>query len=254
VVPPPGPVVVAATPAGADSNTGFAPPEPTPAPDPEPVTPALPAPLAWVAPMPREAPEDPLPPGEAPHFVVDLNYPDGHMTFPSSTFYKPGMRIVLRGRVRTLTIGSLEGGSVDASQLVVTEKVGINKVDHAVVKVNAPGCEVNLASAITNGSDVTVLAPMGEVNFKTAWGSTVKAPRIEGGSHVVVHAKKVVVGGPITGDASHVAVTLDTGGQFKAHSVVGAAVVEYRKAKPGDPPPHVEIGEADPRAVIRRAE
>lgn len=232
--------------------------EPTPVAEPV-STPVVPPPMTpvvaslEVAPLPRESIDVPLPAGDTPHFVVDFNFPDGHIAFPSSVFYKPGMRIILRGRVRVLTVTSLDGGLLDASGLTA-EKVTLAKINNATVKVNAPGGEVHISGPISNGSKVTVTAPGGEVSFKSPYGSKSTDPRIEGGSHIVAQAMKVIVLGLILGDKNRLELTLNNGGVFKATSIPEGTIVEYRKSNPGDSPPHIQIEQLDPKAVVRRVE
>jgi hypothetical protein len=57
-------------------------------------------------------------------------------------------------------------------------------------------------------------------------------------------------------EQTRVAVTLSHGGIIKLGALQGTAALEYRKAKPNDPAPRVEIpnGRIEPAAVLRRVE
>ena len=218
----------------------------TPAPE-RPEDPSEPPPAAAPGPV------APLPiPGDGKHLVLDIDMPDGSLTFPSSTWYKPGMRMILRGRLRHLTIGTVEAGSVVDASGLVAQKIVLHKVDNSIVKLKVPNGEVAVISPIVNGSEVVIDAPNSEVVFRS--NGSGKEPRIEGGSRVKVTARQVMVTTSITGEGTHFDVTLDNGGSLKIPKVEGSTVVEYRKSSPENDPPRIDIATTGPKATVRRVE
>ena len=208
-----------------------------------------------VAPSPREITQESLPVGDAPHIVLEVNRPDGTMSFPGyGGLVKPGMKIILRGRLHTLNMSPIEGPiHIDASGLTV-QKVNVNGKINAgsVVKIHAPGGSVLVHATISERSELTIDAPEGEVLFRPPSSTTRHVPRIESGGRVNVTARKVEFFAPVIGDGSRITLLLNNLGMLKIPSVQGAVVIEYRKSRVEDEAPRVEIPDLDPHATLRR--
>jgi hypothetical protein len=147
-------------------------------------------------------------------------------------------RLTLTGRVRLLKIGTVGGKAVlDASGLEAEEVVitgDLNK--NAVVKLNAPGGRVTISGHVTGNARLAVNAPGGEVI------APADPARFDHGCEVTVVAKRVEIGGLMTG-GSKLLVTLTAGGSLKLGRMDDEATVIYKRSAPTDPAPTVETGE-----------
>jgi hypothetical protein len=229
----PFPHEAAARPAGPD-----APPVEPPVPGAKepPPQPPLPVPVPVEPPKKREGPRPvgvvmKVDPKIAP--VRTFDHPDDTAALPD---LNSGDQVVLKGRVRALRIGSVNGkASLDASGLVAEEVVITGDLNSdAMVKLNAPGGEVIVRGFVLGNAKLTVAAPGGSVLLT-------ESARMSGGATVTATAKHFEAKGLLSGGAK-LHLTLTAGGSLKLARLDEGAVVSYRKSAPGDPPPTVEKG------------
>jgi hypothetical protein len=247
---PPVGVAVAPSPDGeAVVHVAPFPHEPAPRPsipEPPPVEPSgakdvppqpQPQPLPGEPPKKREGPRRlgvvmKVDPKIAPVRIFD--HPDDTAALPD---LDSADQVVLKGRVRALRIGSVNGkASLDASGLVAEEVVITGDLNSdAVVKLNVPFGQVTVRGFVFGNARLTVTAPGGALLFT-------ESARISGSPTVTITAKQFEAKGRLSG-AAKVSVTLTAGGSLKLALSDEGAVVTYRKSAPGDPPPTVERGQ-----------
>ncbi|MBX9582642.1 MAG: hypothetical protein K2X87_20230 [Gemmataceae bacterium] len=160
--------------------------------------------------------------------ALTLDNPDG----TSNPYVRPGSTLVLRGRVKKLVVGGLDGGAVlDCSEL-----------DAAEVVVSGP---------VGGGSRLTVRAPNGRVTVPARIDGRAA---VGGGAAVEVVAKEVGLHGRVDGAGTRVAVRLTDGGTLTFAEVDGPARLEYAADRPGGPEPRVIAGRVGAGAVVRKVE
>ncbi len=154
-----------------------------------------------------------------------------------------GTKIKLVGRVRTLRIEGLNGGSaLDASELKADEIELTGNVNAgAQVRLNAPGGTVRIPD-INGDSWVQIDAPDGKVTVG----------HVNGQANVTITAKEVEFRESITGPGSRVAVTLSRAGWLKYKEIQGGARVSLKKSSPRDPEPRIEAGKVRDGSEFRR--
>jgi hypothetical protein len=198
---------------------------------PEPVTPT---PVAVAPPDPAPAILVPVPavvPAAVPVVVkaagravhIDVNEPSG--TYTLTVPMTRGEHVVLKGKVGTLKIASVEAGStLDATQLDAGTIEVSGKIDGgAVVKLNAPFGTVNVTG------------------------------KVDGGSRLNVTGRVIYLHGGVGGDKTQVTAVIGRSGSLRASGVQGTAVVEYRAVSSGWSEPDVKVGEVGGGATVRRA-
>lgn len=225
-------------------------------------TPVVVSPGLELAPSPRiviepelslETAPLPRPLAEASHsgktIVVahyDIDRPEG--TFSLQKFALEGMgRVILRGRVKRLSLSVPLGTTVDATELKVEEiKVSGYIGSDTHLKFNVPQGEVEFSGEVAQGAKVDIHAPGGVVRFLYSTSN------ITSGATVNVVASKFLSKAEISGKNTHVTVTLDNGGIITAKALRDKAVLEYRKSNAGNSPPVIDIATQEPSTVVRR--
>jgi hypothetical protein len=165
-----------------------------------------------------------------------------------------GASVKLRGRVKTLKVQSVDGGStLDASELEAKEIVVTGSISgRSTVLLHAPGGSVKVLEAINGESIVEVRAPGGRVTVgKPAARS---GAIINGESQVGITGRVVTLLGGLNGTFTHVTVTLSRGGRLEAGAINGRSRLDYRLENRGDPAPFVQAGPVQPGATLRRIE
>lgn len=167
--------------------------------------------------------------------------PNRHFDNPDDIAAVPDLnsndRVVLTGRVRTLTLGAVNGkGTVDASGLVAEEVIiGGDMTSEANVTVNAPSGKVTLKGWIAGNSHVTVQAAGGTVVLGDSG-------RCTGGSTITITAKRVESTGMMNG-GTKVNVTFTAGGFMKIAKAEEGATITYKRIGAGEPVPVIERGD-----------
>lgn len=181
--------------------------------------------------------------------TIDLAEPEA--TFHPPVQLKEGGHLILRGKIGTLRLSGLDGGSIlDASGLEAGQINLYGKVERgSVLKLNSPKGKVVLSTRVDHKSTVEIVAPGGDVRI-TKMGDPVV---VDGGSRLMVTAKIVEIKGEVTGDGTRVLVTLTKLGMLIAGPVQKSAVLEYRKANPTDPEVQASAGPVSPSATFRPA-
>jgi hypothetical protein len=192
---------------------------------------------------------NPPPPAGRP-FVIEVNEPDGTYSLPFPT--RKGEHVILHGRAKVLKLAAVEGGAiVDATKLVAAE-VHVERVDGgATVKLNAPEGVVIFAGKVDGKSTVEVNATGGTVRFPQPTLPGQDGAKIDGGSKVIITAKRVELRGDIAGTATRVSVTLTRAGALRVATVQGTAVLEYRMATGGWSSADVTVGPVAATATVR---
>jgi hypothetical protein len=247
------------------------PPQPPEAPRPGPVTKGPPAPAAPQArppgPPPGPPPETrrPEPPRapvearrEAPRETVRGNVrtienPGGEYALES---LNGGARVRLRGKVKTLRIGPVNGEStLDASGLEVRQVILAGEINGgSTVKLEAPDGSVEFRGAVNGRSKVYVDAPGGKVTFLKAPGAGQAGAEIGGESKITIRAKDVDFQCPIDGSETRVTVVLTRGGSLRFSEIGGRSRLLYRRAEHTDPEPIVTRGTLRGQAEVKKAE
>ncbi len=219
----------------------------------EPVA-ATPGPTAVVAGSGLEVAPPPRVP-RPPTLVIEVDQPEETVNFPSSLL-KPGQTAVVRGRAKIFSVSGLENGrTLDASGLVAEKVTVTGLIDGgSVLTVYAPKGVVSIGGPVTGGASVTALVPGGEFLFSRPHYGDRTVPSLKGDARVTVTAKLVDFRGEVEGKGTRVLATLADGGTLKLYGVRDTAVVEYRKSKPGDGAPNIDVRQRDPGATVRRAE
>lgn len=269
--PQPTPVVEAAKPAAPAASTPAAPVEVPTVADPVPeiatATPVPPieVPVAesppHVAPLPRSFVPPPLTQAPAPRLLtpdalprqplvvtIDIDQPEGNYALSKSDI-APGQTIILRGRVKKFKTYTQPGVTIDASQLVA-EEISISGpvMSRTVLKLNAPKGHVMFSGYVSGQSTVEVMATDGTVYFSSS------GTNIGDGAKLVINTARLRCKGDITGNSTHLDVTLANGGSISAKSVLGAVRLDYRKTNPEDVRPILDIGTIDRKATIQRVD
>ncbi len=214
-------------------------------------TPATPTPVA-IAPAPRPQgtevvpvapPQDkaePQPP--APEIVLDpFEVRERVFADARAVVAIPDMNgkdhITLRGNVKVLKLGSINGEAVlDASALEAEEiHVSGDINGNCVVKLSAPTGKIVIGGYVVGSCKLYLNATGGEVVLRE------KSGRFGGGARIAITAKQVELCG-LVNEGCHVAVTLNPIGSLRVVTMDGGAKVQYRRANPTDPPPRVESG------------
>ena len=200
-----------------------------------------------VPPMLVPVPQQPPPPGVPT--VITVNEPDGVYTLPFPVQNRE--QVILKGKAKGLRLPAVGGGAtVDASALDARE-ITVGPVGGgAVVKLNAPEGSVRFTGRLDGKAVVEVNAAGGEVVFPAPPAGP-EGAAVDGGTKLVVTAKRVSIRGDVAGAGTHVHVTLTRAGALHVGVVQGAAVVEYRSATGGWSYSTVTVGPVAPTATVR---
>jgi hypothetical protein len=162
--------------------------------------------------------------------------------------------VKLRGRVHTLYVQSVDGGSVldarelDAAIIVVSRPIN----GRSTVRLHAPGGSVTFLGEVKGQSTVEVRAPGGQVHFGKDRQD--RASIINGESQVAITGRAVELRGTINGTRTHVVVALTRGGRLTVGQLNGRSRLDYRRQNPGDPAPFVHAGLIQPGAALRKVD
>jgi hypothetical protein len=212
---------------------------------PEPAQPAA-DPNGGAKPVP--VPPEPIPPqGDV---IIPLNQPDGEYVLPPNL--QKGRKVILRGRVKKLTVPNLTDGAViDASGLeAASVSIGGSIGGRAVLKVNAPAGSVQVAATISGKAAVEIAAAGGTVLFAPANAGTAQ---IDGGSTVTITARNVEIGGEVNGIETTVTVNVPSNGVLRVGAIRGIATVQYRVTD-GRGGPEIATGPVSPTANFNKIE
>ena len=189
--------------------------------------------LSPVVPEPATptAPPEPPTPAAVPvvtnvgkTMVIELDEPTG--TYTLAVPMLKGEHVVLKGKVGTLRLASVEAGStLDATQLEADA--------------------ILLTGRIDGGAKVQLNAPFGTVNV---------AGKIDGGAKVTIAGRVIVLSSGVGGTNTQVKAVIGRGGSLRVADVQGTAVVEYVAASSGWSQPDVVVGAVARGAAFRKAE
>ena len=251
------------------------PPQPPEAPRPGPAAREPPAPAAPQArppgrppapPPETRRPEPPRAPAEArreapleaPRETVRGNLrtienPAGEYALES---LNAGARVRLRGKVKTLRIGPVNGEStLDAAGLEAREVILDKEINGgSTVRLQATEGSVEFRGAVNGRSKVYVDAPGGKVTFVRPPGAGQAGAEIGGDSKVTIRAKDVDFQCPIGGSETRVTVVLTRGGSLRFSEISGRSRLLYRRAEQKDPEPLVSRGTIRSQAEVKKAE
>jgi len=256
------------------------PPQPPEAPRPEPAAREPPAPASPPARLPEQPPApppgtkrpeppraEPPPapvearresPPEAPRETVRGNVrtienPAGEYALEA---LNAGAQVRLRGKVKTLRIGPVNGEStLDASGLEVRQVILVGEINGgSTVKLEAQDGSVEFRGAVNGRSKVDVDAPGGKVTFLKAPGAGQAGAEISGDSKITIRAKDVDFQCPIGGSETRVTVVLTRGGSLRFTEIGGRSRLLYRRAELKDPEPIVTRGTIRGQAEVKKAE
>jgi len=173
------------------------------------------------------------------HGVMRIDSPEGEY------FVEPisgAVQVILRGKVKTLRIGSLGGeafldaGGLEAQKIVFAGAIG----GQAKARVSAANGFVEFRGPVSGEPRVYVDAAGGKVTFVKPEAGRPGA-EVNARLHSVIKAKEVDIQVPISG-ASALYVTLSAGGKLQFTELNGRSLLLYRKAAAGDPSPVIGWG------------
>ncbi|MCX5685630.1 MAG: hypothetical protein NT049_18385 [Planctomycetota bacterium] len=151
--------------------------------------------------------------------------------------------VQLRGKVKRLRIGSLDGDStLEAEALEAQEIVFAGPVSgRAKARVNSPNGSVEFRGPISGQPRLGVSAPNGKVTFAKSAGGKAGAD-IDGEAKITIRAKEVDFQCPINGGETTVSVVFTSGGKMRFTEMGGRSLLLYRKADAKDPDPVIGWG------------
>jgi hypothetical protein len=219
---------------------------------------------------------------------IKLNDADGAYTLKP---INAGERVVVQGKIKTLTIAGLNEKSTLDTTLLVADEIAfagnlnggataqLGKTNTLTVRdindkstLDASACaarSIILAGAVNGGSTVKLHAPGGVIEFQGGVNDHARieivAPdgkvlfkgrgnsAINGNAQLGIVAKDVELRGAVNGDQTRLDITLTRGGVLQFNRLNGSAKLHYRKASAGDPEPIVSPGTVSTRAEFRNA-
>ncbi len=174
--------------------------------------------------------------------TVRLDQPGGHHRIDS---LKDGQVVKLAGRIGTLHIGSISGGStLDASRLEAREvhiERTVSDKSRAILRATV---NASIHAGIDGGSSVDLEAPTGRVNINA----------LSGGSRARLRGKEVAIHGVVSGPGTAVEAILTANGSLRFNAAADKARLVWRKDKASDPRPRVSPGRVEPGAAFENAE
>jgi hypothetical protein len=194
----------------------------------------------------------PPPPGRVT--VVEINEPNAVYSLPFPM--KRGEHVVLRGKVKTLKVTTLDAGAIlDASELEASIVTVSGKIEGGSrLRVKSPSGSVTFYAKIDGKSFIEVNAPGGDVRFATATTPNRDGSRIDGNSVVSITARTIEFKGEIAGAETKVSLGITRNGSLKVANVNGKATVEYKSLVAGWAPTEVIVGSVAPTAIFRKIE
>jgi hypothetical protein len=171
--------------------------------------------------------------------VLKIDSPEGEY------FVEPidgAVHVLLRGRVKTLRIGSLGGDALlDASALKAEAIVFAGAVSgRARAQVYTAGGSVEFRGPVNGRANLIVNAPNGKVTFAGPAGGRPGAG-FGGESNATIKARELDVQCPISGDAQ-MYVVLSGGGKLRFTEMEGRSLLFFHKANARDPDSVIERG------------
>jgi len=161
--------------------------------------------------------------------------------------------VFLRGKVKTLRIGSLDGDAVlDASGLEAQEVCFTGPVGgNARARVCAPNGAVEVRAPVGGRANLTIDAAGGRVTFPRAAAAGAGA-EIDGDPRMKIKAREVDFQVPFSGGAQ-VHVVLSAGAKIRFTELSGSSRLTWHKAGAGDPDPEIGWGIMRDGARFREA-
>jgi outer membrane biosynthesis protein TonB len=204
---------------------------------------------------PAVADKKPQPREQDPFFdeVEQINNPDGEHTVQT---LNDGTKLKLKGKVGTLKINGLNGGSVldalhlEAKEIIITG--GVN--GESLLRLNAPQGKVIFRADINGSSLVQVFAPDGVVIFGNPDKQPGQGSQINGESQLDIVAREVDLRGPVNGTHTEIDVVLSKGGKLSFHELHGASRLLYSNLDPADPTPTIQAGKIMGAAQFKKVE
>jgi hypothetical protein len=171
--------------------------------------------------------------------VLKIDSPEGEY------FVEPidgAVHVLLRGKVKTLRIGSLGGDALlDSSALKAEAIIFAGAISgRAKAQVYTAGGSVEFRGPVSGRANLTVNAPNGKVTFA---GPAAGRPGagVGGESNATIKARELDVQCPIGGDAQ-MYVVLSGGGKLRFTEMGGRSSLLFRKANARDPDPVIGRG------------
>lgn len=218
--------------------------------------------------------------------VTKLNDPDGEYAVKSMS---AGQEITLLGKIKKLTIGSVNERSIldatrlDAEEIVVTGDInGSSKVllgrarllrirsinDQSLLDASElEGQQVFLSGAVNGRSTLKVHAPKGSVEIDGEINDNAQIDIVAPGGKVVfksggdfvingdaqlkIVAESLELRGTVHGLKTLILLTLTKPGVLQWKHLSGGVRLHYRRADASDPAPRIERGQVDARAEVR---
>lgn len=148
--------------------------------------------------------------------TINIDKPDGEYRLPT---LNNGAQVKLSGRVRTLRVDHISGGSLDASELTADDIIFIGGINNsAKVKVNAQSSVT--VPFIDTRSEVDIASPGGKV--QVGW--------INGSAQVSVVAREFTLRDYLDGKDTRVTATLTAAGRFQFREIRGKTHFLWKKA------------------------
>lgn len=213
---------------------------------------------------------------------IKLNDPDGEYAIKT---INGGERIVVQGKIKTLTIAGLNDKStldatlLDAGEIIFTDNLNSGATvllgtaralklrdinDQSTLEASTLGAHsIVLTGAVNSGSAVKLHAPngsveiLGEINDRArieiaAPGGKVRFnAAINGEARLAITARDVEFRSAINGAKTQLDITLTKAGSLQFTRLNGGVRLHYRKADAGDPEPRIGAGVVDERADFR---
>jgi multidrug efflux pump subunit AcrA (membrane-fusion protein) len=153
--------------------------------------------------------------------TINIDKPDGEYRLPT---LNNGAQVKLSGRVKTLRVDHISGGTLDASELVAGDIIFIGGINNsAKVKVNAQSSVT--VPFIDTRSEVDIASPGGKV--QVGW--------INGSAQVSVVAREFTLRDYLDGKDTKVTATLTAAGRFQFREIRGKTHFLWKKALETDP-------------------
>jgi len=203
-------------------------------------------------PAPHEATSEPLPAASQEIVVVGkvrkIDNPEGEYVVEP---LDGAAQVVLRGEVKTLRIGRLDGNAIlEALNLQAREVIFTGAVDgNARARVHAPNGSVEVRASVGGRANLTIDATGGRVTFPVPAAGGARA-RIDGDSRMVIKAREIDFQVPINGGAQ-VSAVLSAGAKIRFTELKSSSRLTWRKADARDPDPVIGRGVVSDDARFR---
>lgn len=217
---------------------------------PAPSTPAVAAKPDTSAPAEAADPSEPADSTEVKNAsVTKIDKPDGEYVVDA---LNAGKIVRLSGKVKKLTVGSMDGGSrLDAAGLEVQDVVFTGPINgKSYVKVRASGGSIEFRGEISGFSTVWAYATEGKVSFGSP--SNRAASAVNGDCRIHITAREVQFWGTVNGGTTQVQVRLTKGGKLLFTELTGGVRLSCRKVAKSDPDIVIEQGKIGDHAKFER--